>query len=259
MTDIRMPRRERFLGVRLDLVTSETVVQAAAQAMRNRRHLQLGDVNVSKLVDMQENNELRRCVAECDIVCPDGMGIVWGGRLVGIPIEQRVAGIDLMIDVLRVCEREGFRPYFFGATTRILEDMVCKFKTEYPELQVAGWRNGYFTADDEAEIVENIKASKADCIFVGITSPIKEKFLNAYRDEMGVTLQLGVGGAFDVLSGHVKRAPVFVQKLGFEWLYRLLQEPRRLAGRYYVANVRFAILLAKDLIAAGRRRARRAS
>lgn len=259
MTDIRMPQRERFLGVHLDLVTSETVVEAAAQAMRNRRQLQLGDVNVSKLVDMQENKELRRWVDECDIVCPDGMGIVWGGRLLGIPIEQRVTGIDLMVDVLRVCESEGFRPYFFGATTTVLDDLIRKFKTEYPALQVAGWRNGYFTSDEEAQIVANIKASKADCIFVGITSPIKEKFLNAYRDEMGVTLQLGVGGAFDVLSGHVRRAPVFVQKLGFEWLYRLAQEPRRLAGRYYVANARFAFLLAKSLFAAGKRRARRAS
>jgi N-acetylglucosaminyldiphosphoundecaprenol N-acetyl-beta-D-mannosaminyltransferase len=256
MTHSEALRQEKFLGVRLDLVTRDFVIKAATQAMRNRNRLQLSDVNVAKLVDMQENKELRRFVEESDIVCPDGMGIVWGGRLLGLPIVQRVTGIDLMVDLLGVCEREGFRPYFFGATTEVIEDMVRKFKVEYPALQVAGWRSGYFSRDDERRIVADIKASKADCVFVGITTPIKERFLNAYRDEMGVPLQVGVGGTFDVLSGHVRRAPISVQKLGFEWLYRLLQEPRRLAGRYFVANSRFVLLLAKDLFTAGRRGAK---
>ncbi|MGE3916175.1 MAG: WecB/TagA/CpsF family glycosyltransferase [Hyphomicrobiaceae bacterium] len=220
--------------------------------MRDQFRLQLGDVNVSKLVDMQSDPELRRCTEESDVVCVDGMGVLWGSRLLGVPVKERVAGIDLMSELIRVCAQEGFRPYFLGAKQSVVEDLVARLKRQYPKLAVAGYRNGYFKPEDEAEVVADIKASGADCLFVGISSPIKERFLNRYRDELSVPVQMGVGGSFDVLSGHIRRAPVLVQMIGLEWLFRLLQEPRRLARRYYVSNSIFFMLLLRTILAGER-------
>ncbi len=249
-----LAKRNRLLGVPVDFIGSAEAVELAVKAMRNKIRLQFGDVNVSKLVDMQTDSELRRCSEESDIVCADGMGIVWGCRMLGVPVKERVPGIDLMSAILQACAKHGFRPYFLGAKQAVVQDLVARVQTEHPELEVAGWRNGYFSAADEAGIVADIKASGADCLFVGISSPIKEKFLNRYRDELGVPVQMGVGGSFDVLSGHIRRAPTVVQRLGLEWLFRLAQEPRRLARRYYVSNSKFFVMLVRSMFTGMRNR-----
>ena len=245
-------KRNYLLGAPVDFVGWPEVLQLADKAMKERVRTQFGDVNVSKLVDMQSDPDLRRFTDESDVVCADGMGIVWGCRLLGIPVRERVAGIDLMSEVLRICEKEGFRPYFLGATQHVVDDLVARLKVQLPRLEVAGWRNGYFEPVDEPQIVEAIKASGADCLFVGISSPIKERFLNRYRDELGVPLQMGVGGSFDVLAGHLRRAPVAMQRIGLEWLFRLVQEPRRLARRYYVSNSKYFVMLLRSMFTAVR-------
>lgn len=245
-------KRSHLLGVPIDFVGWSDALQLARDSMRERTRIQFGDVNVSKLVDMQSNPELRRCTDESDVVCVDGMGIVWGCRLLGVPVKERVAGIDLMTQVLQICAREGFRPYFLGARREVVDDLVARLRVDYPGLDIAGSRDGYFTAADEADVVAAIKASNADCVFVGISSPIKEEFLNRYRDELGVPLQIGVGGSFDVLSGHIRRAPVVLQRMGLEWLFRLVQEPRRLARRYYVSNSKYLFMLARSALTSTR-------
>lgn len=243
-----MIQRNRFFGVPLDKIEWGEAVSLARRAMRERRRLQFGDVNVAKLVDVQADAELRKCLEQSDLVCADGMGIVLGCRLLGVPVGSRIAGIDLMSAIVELCAREGYRPYFFGAKQQVVDDLVARLKQQHPTLDVAGWRNGYFDKSEEKEIVETIKASGADCLFVGISSPIKERFLNQHRDALGVPLQMGVGGSFDVLSGHIPRAPAFMQRMGFEWLFRMVQEPRRLARRYYVANSRYLMLLARSML-----------
>lgn len=244
----------RFLGARVDFVSRSDALASASRAMQKRFRLQFGDVNVSKLIDMQGDAELRRYVDESDIVCADGMGIVWGCRLLGVPVAERVTGIDLMTDVIELCEREKFRPYFFGSTEKVVNDLVARLKVQHPGLEIAGWRNGYFSVKDEPGIVADIRGSGADCLFVGMSSPLKERFLNRYRDELGVPVQIGVGGAFDVVSGNLRRAPKAMQKLGLEWVFRLVQEPRRLAGRYYSCNSKFIVMLAQSMLPRVRRR-----
>ena len=237
-----------FLGIPLDTVDMSDAVALVTNAMRTRTRLQHGDVNVSKFIQMREDEELRRFTAESDLICIDGMGIILGCRLLGLTAKGRVTGIDLMHRTLEVCAQHGFRPYFLGAKPHVVRSMVEQLQEEFPELQVAGWRDGYFSPEDENDIVEEINASGADCLFVGITSPIKERFLNHYRDRLTAPLQIGVGGAFDVVSGNVKRAPVLVQKLGFEWFYRLAQEPRRLFYRYYKTNTAYAGILIAHIL-----------
>lgn len=232
-----------FLGIPLDCPTRAQAVAAAASAMQTRTRFQHGDINVAKFISCRSDRELLRCTRESDVVFADGMGILLASRLLGLPVPERVTGIDLMIGIIEVCARKGYRPYFLGAKPAVLRDALRELRTRYPDLEIAGSRDGYFTAADEPGVVADIRASKADCLFVGISSPIKETFLNRYRETLNVPVQLGVGGAFDVLAGHVRRAPLWAQKTGFEWLFRLVQEPRRLASRYFRTNAQFAIVL----------------
>ncbi|MCV2867809.1 WecB/TagA/CpsF family glycosyltransferase [Defluviimonas sp. WL0002] len=235
--------RGEFLGAPFHLVDMDRALALANRAMRDRQRLQHSDINVAKIIQMRADPNLARYVRESDIVCIDGAGVMLGCRLLGIPTGGRVTGVDLMMRTLDLCERAGFRPYFLGARQEVVETVAERLGKSHPGLKIAGYRNGYFTKQDEAAIVAEIRASGANCLFVGITSPIKERFLFDHRDALGVPFQIGVGGAFDVLAGKVRRAPRFVQVIGMEWLFRALQEPRRLFWRYLSTNTRFGMLL----------------
>ena len=216
--------------------------------MRNRSRFQHGDINVAKFISCRSDPELLRCTAESDVIFADGMGILLACRVLNIPAPERVPGIDVMMGVIEACAREGFRPYFLGARPEVLEKAVQQLCRRYPTLEIAGWRDGYFKPEDEAQIVAEIRSARADCLFVGISSPIKEQFLNRHRDALNTPVQLGVGGSFDVLAGYVQRAPRWVQRMGFEWMYRLLQEPRRLAARYLSTNTKFLFVVSGAIV-----------
>lgn len=241
-------RRAQFLGCPVDLFDRRESLALVAGAMRRRQRLQHVVVNVAKLVALRKNAGLRRDVADSDLINIDGMGIVWGARLLGLPVKERVAGADLMMDVLRLCETEGFRPYFLGAKPEVLETFIARLRRRHPRLDIAGWRDGYFSKHEEAGIAASIRQARPDCLFIAISSPVKENFLNAWRDEIDVPFLMGVGGTIDVEAGLVARAPVWMQKAGLEWLFRMAQEPRRMWRRYLFSNTEYAFLLARALL-----------
>jgi N-acetylglucosaminyldiphosphoundecaprenol N-acetyl-beta-D-mannosaminyltransferase len=206
-------------------------------------------INVAKLVKARRDTELWRDIAGSDIIGVDGMGIVWAARVLGIPVPERVAGVDLMERLLALCAEKGFRPYFLGASQEVLQRAVIASRMRWAGLDFAGYRNGYFTAAEEQQVVAAIQASRADCLFIGMPTPHKERFLHRYRDALGVPFIMGVGGGLDVLAGHVRRAPAIMQKTGLEWLYRIYQEPGRMWWRYASTNAQFAGLIVKALLA----------
>lgn len=235
--------RQRFLNSEFHDISMQDTLSLAKKAMSSRQRLQQSDINVAKIVQMDNDARLQADVLESDLISVDGMGVRWGYKLLGGPAPRRVTGVDLMMETFALCEKEGFKPFLFGARKDVLDRMIEVMGQTHPRLQFAGSRNGYFKPEDEAEIVAQIKASGADCLFVGITSPIKERFLRKYRDELDVPFLMGVGGAFDVAAGKVQRAPQFVQRIGMEWLFRVAQEPRRLFWRYLKTNLVFAGML----------------
>jgi N-acetylglucosaminyldiphosphoundecaprenol N-acetyl-beta-D-mannosaminyltransferase len=257
--------REMFLGCPVDVLTMAETVDLARHAMRHRHRLQHVALNVAKLVNTRRDPILSADVASSDLVGIDGMGVVWAARLLGLPVKERVTGIDLLSELLAVCSKEGFRPYFLGATPDTLE--LCRHQVlqRYPAIHFSGWRDGYFAPEQESEVVDDIRKSGADCLFIGMPSPRKERFLAAHRDDLNVPFIMGVGGAFDVLAGDIRRAPAFMQAWGLEWLYRVYQEPRRMWWRYAKTNALFAMVLARALIEhharaiSGHRRASQAS
>ena len=240
--------RKSFLGCPIDILTMSETVDLARNAMRNRQRLQHVALNVAKFVNMRRDPVLAADVANSDVVSIDGMGIIWGARAVGLPAKVRVTGVDLLTELLAVCADEGFRPYFLGATTEIAARAARKVRETHSSIQFAGVRDGYFSADQERRVVDGIRNSGADCLFIGMPTPRKERFLASYRDELNVPFIMGVGGALDVLAGHVQRAPPRMQQLGLEWLYRVYQEPRRMWWRYAKTNTLFAGILAQAVI-----------
>ena len=157
----------------------------------------------------------------------------------GYQVPERVAGIDLMQELLRLANEKGYSVYFFGAKEEVLNDMLTIFKKDYPNLRVVGHRNGYFSAEEEEAIQEDIREKNPDFVFVGITSPKKEYLIQKFMDNGVNSVFMGVGGSFDVLSGHIKRAPLWMQHAHLEWLFRVANEPRRLFKRYFVGNATF--------------------
>jgi N-acetylglucosaminyldiphosphoundecaprenol N-acetyl-beta-D-mannosaminyltransferase len=240
---------QRVLGVEIDnLDMAQTVARVEQIIDAGGEPAQHVCVNVAKLMSMRDDPELRRIVAGCDLVSADGQPIVWASRLLGTPLPERVAGVDLMLGLLDLAARRGFRPYFLGARPEVLDEAMRRLAAQHPGLEMAGWQDGYFSEDEEAAVCANIRATRPDMLFVAMGSPKKEYFLAAHVDSLGVPFVMGVGGALDVAAGKARRAPVTWQRLGLEWLYRLLQEPRRLGRRYLTTNAGFVAVVARELV-----------
>jgi N-acetylglucosaminyldiphosphoundecaprenol N-acetyl-beta-D-mannosaminyltransferase len=236
----------RLLGVPIDGLTMEKVLARVDDAVERRSRLHVGVVNAAKLVNMRRDPQLRQDVLASDLILADGVSVVWASRFMGDPLPERIAGIDLMMAMLRRASDRGYRVYCLGATQEILDRAVDRMLDEFPGLPVVGQRNGYFGADEEEGVAHEIAAARPDILFVAMTSPKKENFLGRWGPHIGVPVCHGVGGSFDVLAGKVQRAPEAWQRLGLEWLYRVRQEPRRLWKRYLVTNTAFTAMVLSE-------------
>ena len=197
---------------------------------------------------MHRNPALASDVNSSDVILADGAAVILASKVLGRKLPERVTGIDLMYGLLRRGQKQNYRVFCLGATEDVVQKVVAEIEKNYPGTQVAGYRNGYFGADEEAEVARQIKESNADILFVAITSPKKEQFMAKWSEYAGVPLVHGVGGSFDVMAGKVQRAPERWQKLGLEWLYRVKQEPGRLWKRYLVTNTLFCIMLLRTFV-----------
>jgi N-acetylglucosaminyldiphosphoundecaprenol N-acetyl-beta-D-mannosaminyltransferase len=206
-------------------------------------------VNAAKLVAMRQDSELERIVEGCELVSADGQSVVWASRILGDPLPTRVAGIDLMEELLALAERRGYRISILGARNAVLVRALVRIRERYPRLTVAGTRDGYFSDKDAAAVAAEIAAHRPDIVFVAMPSPRKEYWLGHYGRRLEAPFVMGVGGSVDVLAGHVQRAPKIMQRLGLEWAFRLAQEPRRLLRRYVSTNTRFLAYVLRELAA----------
>jgi N-acetylglucosaminyldiphosphoundecaprenol N-acetyl-beta-D-mannosaminyltransferase len=240
--------RSLVLDVPVDRLTMEQALGRVQQAIESRRPLQIGVVNAAKVVNMRRDQELREAVLGCDLILADGMSVVWASRVLGPPLPERVAGIDLMHGILGLAHRRGHRVYCLGATPAVLDRALAAVRATYPDAPIAGAHHGYFESSAEEEVAERIRQARPDVLLVAMTSPKKERFIARWGRRMDVPVVHGVGGSFDVLAGKVKRAPRVFQRLGLEWLMRMLQEPRRLFTRYLVTNTLFVSLVFRQLL-----------
>lgn len=238
--------RVRILNANIDNLSMQETLQRIEHIILHKKKINHAVVNAAKMVAMQTDLRLKKSVNNCDLINADGLAVVWASRFLGQPLKERVAGIDLMGNLAELAYKKKFKIFFFGAKQEVVSRVVEKYKIKFSKDIIAGYRNGYFNKEEEYEIAKQISESGANILFVAISSPTKENFLYDNKEVLGnVNFTMGVGGSFDVVSGIIKRAPVWMQKTGMEWFYRFIQEPKRMWKRYLIGNLKFIIMVLK--------------
>lgn len=239
--------RLKFLNTEIDNLSMDETLHLVENTIDNNKQIHHVVVNAAKIVSMQKDLQLRQSVNESDLINADGQAVVWASKILKKPLKERVAGIDLMQKLTELAHNKNYKIFFLGAKEDIVKSVRDKYQKQYSEHIIAGYRNGYFKKEDEAKIANQISESGANILFVAISSPKKENFLyNNKKLLKNVNFIMGVGGSFDVVAGKVKRAPVWMQKSGLEWFYRLAQEPKRMWKRYLIGNAQFIYLVMKE-------------
>ena len=242
--------KAELLGLPIDTVTMEAAVDRCLDLCQTSgtSHTVI-TVNASHLCMMRRDPELAAACRAGHLIVADGMSVVWALRASGQPAPGRVAGVDLMEQLLAAAGKHRLSVYFLGARREVVNALVEQSRAQYPGIEIAGFRDGYFGPSDHLAIVEEIRASGASMLFVGMPTPFKETWVERHRERLQVPVIVGVGGSFDVLAGFISRAPRRLQLLGLEWFWRLLMEPRKLWKRYLTTNSEFIWLVGQEIAA----------
>lgn len=242
-----MENRIEIFDIEIDNLSMEETIQKINLSIQKNEPLMHIVVNAAKIVNMQKDEELLASIKNADLINADGMAVVWASKLLGTPLKERVAGIDLFCNLVKNASNNHQSIYLLGATEEVVKRVAENFKQELGRNIIAGYHNGYFGETEESNIIQEIINSKATFLFVAMSSPKKEIFLSKYKEPLkSLGFIMGVGGSFDVLAGKVKRAPYWMQKIGMEWFYRFLQEPKRMWKRSFIDNGKFIGLVFKE-------------
>lgn len=231
----------------VDNLSMDETLRAVNKVIIDKQQIHHTVVNAGKIVALQKDLILRNSVNSADIINADGQAVVWASRFLGKPLKERVAGVDLMERIVEEAFKNNYRIFFFGAKEEVVQEVVKMYIQKYSSEIIAGYRNGYFKKEEEISIAKQIIDSRANILFVAISSPTKENFLFDHKQLLSkVNFIMGVGGSFDVVAGIVNRAPVWMQNFGLEWFYRLIQEPKRMWKRYLLGNSKFIFLVLQE-------------
>lgn len=241
-------RRVRVLDCPIDNLSLKETLRVIEEFIKSGRPHQHVVINADKVLKIRKDKKLRQIVESCDLINVDGQPIRWAAGLLGISFKERITGMDLMEELLKLSSRKGHSVYFLGARKEVVRKVVEISSNKYPSLKIAGWGDGYWESDEEKRVVQDIKRAQPEILFVAISSPKKEFFIRKYINEMQVPFSMGVGGSFDIVAGIKKRAPKWMQKCGLEWFFRLCQEPQRLWKRYLIGNPIFLWLVLKEFL-----------
>jgi len=239
--------RVKFLDFFIDNFSMEEILEKADYFIASGKPRQLVAINAAKVVKMRHDAELADIVRSSGIVFADGQSVVWASGFLGFRLKQRVAGIDLMQELVKRAARKGYRIYFLGAKKDVVEKLADVYKKDFPGINIAGWHDGYFKeGEEERAVLDDIKMSRPDILFVAMETPKKEYWIRDNLEYLQVPVCMGVGGSFDVAAGFTKRAPLCMQRSGLEWFFRFLKEPGRMWKRYLVTNSLFIWFVLKE-------------
>lgn len=239
-------KRITILGIKIDVLTIEETIMLVERYVNNTEPLHLMGVNADKINECIKDPQLSQIVNSCGIINADGASVILASKYLHKPLPERVAGIDLMIDLVSLSEAKGYSIYLLGAKQAVVEKTAQVLEEKHPKLNIVGIHDGYFKEEDWPLISIDLKRCKPDFVFVGITSPLKEYLIEYLQADGNRSVFMGVGGSFDVISGNISRAPIWMQKANLEWLYRVIQEPRRLFKRYFLGNLVFIKSIVKE-------------
>lgn len=237
-----------ILGIRVDRVTMDEAMARVEQFILSGQPHMIFTGDATGLMKAQDDPELARIINEADLVTPDGAGVILSSRLLNQPLPERVSGCDMVVEISRVAAKLQRPVYLLGASPGVADKAAENLRQMIPGLQIAGCRDGYFKPDDEPELIAQIAATRPAALFVALGIPRQEKFIKQHMQALGVPVCIGIGGSFDVISGLKKRAPVWMQRTGLEWLYRVSKEPSRLPR--LTALPRIVIMSFRELLRA---------
>jgi N-acetylglucosaminyldiphosphoundecaprenol N-acetyl-beta-D-mannosaminyltransferase len=230
-------------GLAFDNVTMGEAIQAVEDHIDRGKGMLVVTTNVDNLLRLGRDEEFRRTYASADLVLADGIPLLWLARLQGTPMKNRVSGADFVAEYCRTAVQEGRRVFFLGGMDGVAQSAADVLQRRFPGLIVAGAHSpswGFDQKDEETrQIVEMIKSRRPDVVFVAAGAPKQEKWLSRHRAEFGPVVCMGVGAAFDFVSGRKRRAPPLIRNHGLEWFWRLVHEPRRLFRRYILEDFPF--------------------
>lgn len=238
--------RITILNTRIDVLNIQDTINLVEEYVKKKEPLHLMGVNADKINELNENERLKQIVNSCGIINADGASVIIASKYLGKFLPERVAGIDLMQNLVELSEKKGYSVYLLGAKQEVVEKTARVLKYQYPKLKLIGTRNGYFKESEWPAISAELKELCPDFVFVGISSPMKEYLIEFLQDDGNDSVFMGVGGSFDVISGNIPRAPKWMQQSGLEWLFRVIQEPKRLFRRYFVGNWVFIKAVKKE-------------
>lgn len=239
-------REIEIFGIKINPLPKSEFLSVIETNLNNGCQIVQNGVNAASIIDIVKNDELRTAFRNSDLVNADGISVVWALRFLGYKVPERVPCPDLAEAIIALPEIRHYSIFLLGAQENSLLLSIKSIQDRYPGIKIAGYRNGFFNAEDELGIVEMINKANPDIIFLGMPSPKKELFVKTYRDSLNARYFLGVGGFFDILSGITRRAPLWIQKIGMEWFFRFVQEPRRMWRRYIIGNALFIWIVIKE-------------
>jgi len=247
-----MPHKVTLFGLPFDNVTMGETLAAIESLIARKKPALIFTPNVQRVVAASRDESIRQIYRQADLLLPDGMPLYWSSRLLGRGLKARVAGSDLIFTFCERAARDGHRVFFLGAAPGVAVKAAENLAAKYRGLVVAGTYSPPFGFEADSQevgkIVALLESSRPDLLFLALGFPKEEDFLWQHRDQIQVPVSIGVGASIDFAAGRARRAPLWIQRIGLEWFFRLVQSPRRLWKRYLVSNAYFIYLLAKELV-----------
>ncbi|UHA75690.1 WecB/TagA/CpsF family glycosyltransferase [Paenibacillus sp. 481] len=231
-------------GVPFSKLNMKQTVDYLTQSVTSGESLQVVTANPIMVMAALEDDHWMRIMQQADLIVPDGAGIVWAANFAGEPVAERVAGFDLLHELMRVGESQRWRVFLLGSSPEVVQLTAERLQEKYPEVQFVGARDGFFRADEDEAVIQQIREAAPHLLFVARGADTQEPWIAQHRHKLQVPVMMGVGGSFDIISGRSKRAPVWMQRMKLEWLYRLLREPKRFIRM--LALPKFALKVIRD-------------
>jgi len=236
--------------IKIDNITINDVVRVVEDIIKNKEQGYLLTPNVDHIVKLRKDREFQHIYRSASLVLPDGMPLLWAAKFLGTPLKEKISGSDLFPRLCELANEKGYKVFFLGGREGAAQKASEIMKAKYANLQVIGAYSPPFGFENDRakneKIIKMIKEAKPDILFVGLGAPKQEKWIYKYKVQYQVPISIGIGISFEFTAGIIKRAPLWMQKIGLEWLWRLMMEPKRLWKRYLIDDIQFFWLILRQ-------------
>jgi len=229
--------KEKILGINVSITDYQKIIDDIKKSIDKKEKKTIIAINPEKILKAKENDEIKKILNKADYQIPDGIGVIYASKLKKGKIKSRITGIDLMDKICLLANNEKYKIFLYGAEEEVVKKAKKCLEQKYSNIKIVGYLNGY--VNDLDKIIKTINKSKADILFVALGSPKQERWIIQNKEKIDAYVLQGVGGSFDVISGNIKRAPIWMQKYGLEWLYRILKEPKRILRQIKILKFLF--------------------